>query len=985
MPNTIQMREPLLSLVENIHKLPNSAPEAALRASWEHFEDVYRINNSETLSIIKATPLLSQLLNGIFSYSPYLTRCLLQQPAFFSNLCQQGIDITAEQWENSLPCHHELQSRETLMKAIRQHKVQGALLASIADICGYWDDHAVCELLSGLAARTLSLVVDYLLLEAQQKGDVNNLNPQAPSQGSGYVLLGMGKLGGRELNYSSDIDLVVLFDPDKIQYQGRHSAQHFFNKITQDMVTCMQERTEDGYVFRTDLRLRPDPGSTPPAVNLKAAMNYYESVGQNWERAAFIKARPVAGDLEAGNAFLKSLTPFLWRRSLDFAAINDIQSIKRQMDASMPRRISLLGHNIKTGLGGIREIEFFAQINQLIWGGRHPELRIRPTVETLHQLADLDLIPHHQAEVLSQHYWTLRHIEHRLQMQEDQQTHSLPASEEKLATLALFCGYPSLEEFSFSLERILMEVHREFSQLYEDSPSLAGEAGSLVFTGVEPDPQTVETLRQMGFADPVSAVTQIQNWHRGTFRACRSARARELLTELTPPLLRALAASADPDQAFANFARFLERLPSGVQIFSFLISNPPLLSLLGTIMGSAPWLGEQISRNPDRLDIILTAGYGDFGKAPDPAPMLRLAQHEDDRIRWLCKFRNEQEFLVGTELLRGNLTTHQANTRLSQLADAALKSLLEMTTDTFRQSYGDMPTGSLCVISLGRLGAQESTFGSDLDLIYLYHVEDENTVSTGDPPRSASVYYNRLFQRYSNNIQLQTPEGRLYEVDTRLRPGGNDGPLAVSFDAFQRYYDHDAWLFESMALVRSRAVAGDSVLQKNLDHYIRSHLLKTRQPATVFAHMREMRERIRSEFPDDNPFRPKHARGGVLELTLLAHALVLTYGATHPSLLARENAVIFAEAKMHGILSQEQAASLIAAEKFQQQLLTLIRLTQGDMNSEDIPQGLQKLLCQQLEAETFEKVREKLLYHQEIAHRIFTYFSGLTEASQKGE
>lgn len=496
---------------------------------------------------------LNPLLAAVFGDSPYLTRLLLHYPDVLFEMSMTSAD---EAWNMLIASLYEpVIDQAGLMKQLRVAKNKAALLIGLADLGGLWGLLQVTEALSAIAEQSLRLAVDFCLGLAHKRGEVVLADTVMPSEGSGIIVLGMGKLGGRELNYSSDIDLIIFFEPGRREYTGRLSEQKFMTRLSHDIVTIMQERNANGYVFRTDLRLRPDPASTPPAVSTEAAYYYYESVGQNWERAAMIKARPVAGDIIAGERFLKRIAPFMWRRNLDFAAINDIHSIKRQMDSKHSKTIEVKGHNIKLGHGGIREIEFYVQIHQLIWGGRETVLRTKATCETLRRLSEYGLIDAAREKWLVEDYAYFRTLEHRLQMVNDEQTHTMPATDEGVLRIAKFMGYDTTAAFEAELLPRLTRVHELYASSFKGSGGgdVLGDEGNLVFTGVSHDPETLETLHKMGYANPETVSEIVMGWHHGSRKATRTKRARELLTEMMPLLLKRLSETANADMAFLKF------------------------------------------------------------------------------------------------------------------------------------------------------------------------------------------------------------------------------------------------------------------------------------------------------------------------------------------------------------------------------------------------------------------------------------------------
>ena len=581
------------------------------RAAWEEAVDAAADDPvAARARAWSGTPPGRRLLAAIFGNSPFLSGLAVGEWGFLTHLVEAGGEPAFAEIVAAVDAGDDADDdTAALMRRLRLAKRRVSLSVAVCDLAGAWSLERQTEALSRFAEAAIGAALRHLLRRAAKEGALALAAAEEPERDSGLIVLGMGKLGGRELNYSSDIDLVILYDAARTRVAARAEPASLFARLARDLVRILEERTGDGYVFRTDLRLRPDPAATPLAVSVAAALAYYESVGQNWERAALIKARPVAGDRAAAAHFLARLQPFIWRKHLDFAAIADIHSIKRQIDAVRGgARIAIHGHNIKTGRGGIREIEFFAQTQQLIWGGRLRELRVGPTCEALRRLAAAGRIDAATATALIADYRFLRRLEHRLQMVEDAQTHDLPADDDGIARIAVFLGYPRAEAFVADLARCLRSVEDRYAELFERAPSLAGP-GNLVFTGTEDDRETSETLAQLGFADPTAVSALIRGWHHGRLRAMRSQRAREILTELVPEMLRIFGATQDPDAALDRFDRFLSRLPAGVQLFSLFYANPGLLRLVADVMAGAPHLADQLARRPALLDAVLGRGF----------------------------------------------------------------------------------------------------------------------------------------------------------------------------------------------------------------------------------------------------------------------------------------------------------------------------------------------------------------------------------------
>jgi glutamate-ammonia-ligase adenylyltransferase len=934
--------------------LPLPADPAQAGIEWERWRQAAQSAEDPALAramqAVEALPPARRWLDAIFGNSPFLTRLTLREPSVVLSVFDRGPDVTLAELLGTLNAEDANLHRATLMSRLRVTKRRAALIVALADIGGVWPLNRVTGALSMLADAALSAALRHLLVQAAAGGQIALSHPEAPEIECGVIILGMGKLGAHELNYSSDIDLIILFDPDKIRYLGRDSVQTLMARLARDLVRVMEERTADGYVFRTDLRLRPDPASTPPAVSVAAAEGYYGSLGQNWERAALIKARPVAGDLGAGRAFLAALTPFLWRKHLDFAAIRDIHSIKRQIDARHGgSAASIAGHNVKLGHGGIREIEFFAQTQQLIWGGRSPALRSAETVETLRGLVAAGRIEADVAGDLIRAYGVLRRIEHRLQMIEDNQTHSIPVEPEALRRLAVFLGYRDTAPFARALGAELTIVQRHFGELFRDSPALSAE-GNLVFTGKDSDPETLATLGRMGFKDPARLDDTIRGWHHGRIRATRSARARELLTELVPGLLRVLGGTGDPDFAFLRFDEFLGRLPAGVQLFSLFQHHPELFGLVAEIMGEAPHLAVQLARRPLLLDAVLSDDF--YGPLPADAAAATAELTRDlglsvggardfqDVLDLTRRWANDRKFQIGVQLLQRRIDGPRAGRDFTLVAEIVIASMLPRVEAEFARVHGKVPGGEFVILGLGKLGSREMNVLSDLDLIFVYRAPDSAEASDGARPLSVATYFARLGQRVINALSAQTGDGNLYEVDMRLRPSGNAGPIASSLDGFCRYHDAQAWTWERMALTRARVIAGDPGLTATLEAVIRDELMRRRDPAVLLADVAAMRRRIAAAHPHPLAWDCKHRRGALVDLEFIAQYFVLKSAPDEPTLLAPETAEVYRRLTESGALDTELGTALAEALGFWQHVQQVLRVTLGKIESEPVAADL---------------------------------------------
>lgn len=669
-----------------------------------------------------------------------------------------------------------------------------------------------------------------------------------------------------------------------------------------------------------------------------------------------IKARPVAADRAAGEAFLREIRPFVWRRHLDFAAVADIHSIKRQIHAHKGAKganatVQVEGHDVKLGRGGIREIEFTAQVLQLIWGGRDPGLRSPTTIGALTALAAAGKIDPRATKDLGEAYVFLRNLEHRLQMVADRQTHRMPEDAEGVARIASFLGFPDADAFRAAFTRHMAQVERHYGRMFEAEPTLASEEakGSLVFTGVEDDPATIATLRAMGYANPSGIAAMVRGWHHGHTRATRSERARELLTALMPALLAAFAKQRDPDAALARLDGVFARLAAGVQVLSLLDHNPALLDRLAGVLGAAPQLADHLSRHTAALEGLLVGAGGTVGNAAATLPaLLRDARHYEEALEAARRLVLEGKFEIDAAALEGSLDVDAAGEARSALADAAIAGLLPHVEGAFAERHGKVKGGALAVVALGKLGGREMLPGSDLDLILIYDHAPAAEMSAGRArrgmppvrPLPVSQYFARLAHQVVGAITAPGAEGKLYEVDMRLRPSGSKGPVAVSLASFQRYHAEEAWTWERMALTRARVVAGPPGLRRKVEAAIRAALLRPDAAEKAIADAVAMRARMLRDLPPDGPWDVKLGRGGLVEVEFVAQALQLVHARRHPQVLATTTRVALARLTEAGLLDAGEGACLIAAEHLWRSISGLLRLTVGRSREETLPDSV---------------------------------------------
>ena len=814
------------------------------------------------------------LIDGVAGCSPYLRRLMQQNIDLVVGLFHMSPeDALAEACALAEKASH-LSDQQSQMKGLRQAKKQAALAIAFADIARVWDVMTAAHAVSQFADAVVEAALQAAMVRAGFERDAR-----------GVCVLAMGKHGGEELNYSSDIDLIVLFDAELMSGKDRTEAQAGAVKAAREMVNLLQMQTADGYVFRTDLRLRPDPGVSALAISVQAAESYYEAYGQNWERMAFIKARACAGDIKLGEEFLSSLRPFIWRKFLDFAAIADVQAVKRQIQSAKGgATIEFAGHNIKLGRGGIREIEFYAQTQQLILGGKDPSLRSRQTISALKVLNEKQQVEDAVCADLIAGYQYLRHIEHRLQMINDEQTHNIPTADADIERLALFAGEESAAALGEKLGSVLSAVQTHYDELFKLEAEEARAPGPLVFTGVEHDPSTLETLRSLGFNRPEEVSETIRRWHAGAMRATRTERARLILTQLMAPLLEALSKASNPDDAFFAFADFLSRLPSGVQVFSLLANNVDIFDTLIRIMTISPFLGRELSRRINFIERLvessLTAPPPELSDyEPELVAQLKNIEDYEAALNAVRRWAGEQKFLITAQLATGVLTSDKAATHFTAIAQACIRTLAPVTIADMRRLHGDIE-GGFIIAGLGRLGAGEMTAISDIDLIFIYEAP-EGSVSSGPRSLGPVEYYTRLVRRIVTALSAATSEGSLYEVDMQLRPSGGAGPAAVSFSAFDRYYRDEAWTWEMMAMTKAKVIFGPSDLAKKVDDAIDAMLQRERSPDSVKADVHEMRLRLLKAKKTKSVWDVKGAKGGLTDIAFIGQDLALIAAHDH--------------------------------------------------------------------------------------------------------
>ncbi|MEM7722784.1 MAG: glutamine-synthetase adenylyltransferase [Pseudomonadota bacterium] len=867
-------------------------------------------------------PELHPLLEGTAGCSPYLARLMEKEGHWLSH----ALNDPPEDTLTDLIGEAARTDADTLDTDLRHLKRRAALIVALADLGGVWALSQVTQAWTDFADACLSAALIGHVARECRRGKIPGMTEEdARQDGAGMVVLAMGKMGAGELNYSSDIDLICLFDDDRFDEADVMDARAGFIRATRRMSASLNDVTAEGYVFRTDLRLRPDASVTPVCISMSAAERYYEAEGRSWERSAYIKARPAAGDIGAGDRFLETLKPFIWRRHLDFAMVQDTMDMRRRIrdhnGLFRGKEITLEGHNLKLGSGGIREIEFFAQTRQLVAGGRDESLRSPRTVKALAALARADWIGRDMAEDLALLYAHHREVEHRVQMIDDAQTHLLPKTDDGFDRLARFCGAGDTSAF----KRDLLEKIERVEDL---TGAFFAPAHSEVTTPDITNAQAEIIARWPGYP------------------ALRSARGQEIFERLKPDLLHRFQSAARPDEALTHFDGFLRGLPAGVQLFSLFEANPPLVDLLVDICATAPGLSQYLARHSAVLDAVLD---GRFFEPWPGAEWLRGAlateldgKDYEDQLDTARRWQHEWHFRIGVHQLRGLITPDQAAGQYTDLADAVVSALWPCTCADIARRHGPPPGLGGAVVGMGSLGAGRMSAGSDLDLIVIYDAQGVE-MTEGRRPLDPRGWFAKATKALITALSAPTAAGKLYDVDMRLRPSGRQGPVATAIGAFRTYQMREAWTWEHMALTRARVLIGDISLTAEIEA-VRCAVIADRAGAEdVVKDAADMRARLAQAGRTGGTWAVKDGPGGMQDIELVGQAAALIAGT--PVRAAADQLHAGVEA---GWLTAAEADALTQAHALYTRVLQSTRLlTEGAFDPDTIGEGGCRFLAAQ--------------------------------------
>lgn len=912
------------------------APADAERRLEDWLSELTPEQSAAMRALTAAFPPVLAILLGVAESSPYLFDLMRADPDRTLRLFRDEPEGALARLIAQISAAAEAGDEAEAMRQLRVVKAEAALLIALCDIGGVWPVMQVTAGLTDIAGAAVRSALRFLSRQEIARGRLQPADIDRPEDGSGLVVLAMGKMGAGELNYSSDIDLIVFFDLAAPTLAPGIEPQPFFVRLTQSLARMLQQRTGDGYVFRVDLRLRPDPASTQVAVSTAAALDYYEREGRTWERAAMIKARPCAGDRKAGETMIAEISPFVWRKHLDFAALADVHDMKRQMQTFRGQsEIAVENHNVKIGRGGIREIEFFAQTQQLIAGGRHPELRVRPTLDALNILTSNNWITEQARDELTAAYLFLRKVEHRIQMIADEQTHTLPADIEAMERFARFLGFDDRAAFADELLVHLNCVQGHYSRLFEGDPAGTAKLPSVEYAAGPDDVRLLDHLVKLGFKQPRMVADTIRQWMAGEYRVLKVQATRTAFEAFVPALIEGLARAEEPDSAVMAFDQFLQALQRGGRLISLLSQNRDLVALVALVLGAAPRLADMLARRPQIVDGLIDPRF--FGAMPDRqelsarlAATLADADSYEEFLDRMRLFGQESLFLIGTRILSGTVSARQAGQVFADVAEGIVDTVHGLVKDQFSGQHGRIAAQETAIVAMGKLGSREMTASSDLDLILLYDFDSEHPDSDGARPLHGAQYFARFTQRLISAFTTRTNYGVLYDVDMRLRPSGRAGPVASHINSFADYQEHEAWTWEHMALTRARVISSSPVFRNRIERVIRTILTRRRDVGLIASDVAEMRRAIALEKGEQDLWDLKHAAGGMVDIDFIAQYLQLVHAADKPDILSVNTRQALNNAQRLGVLALTDAEILRPAARLYHDLTQVLRLCVSD-------------------------------------------------------
>ncbi len=910
------MTEPLHALFARAAAALPEALQARARDQWKEFQPGFtpRLGQKNLEQLMMALP-------QVFATSEFVARACIQHPTLLTELMESG-DLGRAYAPEELArrvhkaCEQALDGA-TLKSALRRLRRREMVRIAWRDLAGWADLAEVLTTLTALA----DACINSALTRLWAWGVEDYGTPLSPTSTPVYLaVLGMGKLGGGELNFSSDIDLIFAYSDDG-EVRGRRgelSHHEFFTRIGRRLMGVLSDATEDGFAFRVDMRLRPNGDSGPLALSFDAMEQYYQIHGRAWERYAFIKARAVTPEAARGHELLARLRPFVYRKYIDFGAVEAIRGLKVAIERELQRKG--MEHHIKLGPGGIREIEFIGQALQLIRGGREPALQVRAIQQVLAALGDNGDLTSQAVAELQAAYVFLRRAENRLQMYADRQTHSLPTEAYEQLALAVAMGFGDWESFYLALRRHMSKVHAHFEQVFvapQGEAAVAGDTGLAAVWFATLDEATLhQRLVAAGYQHPQATEILLQDLRHGGAYSALSAQGRERLDRLMPLLLGAAGLTTDSQTTLIRLITLIEAILRRSVYLALLVENPLALSQLVKLCAASAWIATWIGQHPVLLDELIDPAslYAPLAKDALQAELRSRLAHlpVDDleaQMETLREFRHGHVLRVAATDIRGGtspgepgLTPEQTGAHLGHIAEVVVEQALTLATHSMVVKHGYPSCGQsvaeFAVIAYGKLGSLELGYTSDLDMIFLHDPGADVGMTNGLRPVSNDVFFARLGQRLIHILTTRTPAGILYAVDMRLRPSGQSGPLVTNLPAFMEYQREHAWTWEHQALVRARAIAGGSAICQGFEQARRELLCLARDKDKLMDDVVAMRTRMRAAQPPHDParFDLKHDPGGMIDIEFMVQYCVLWRAHQHPDLTRQRGTISILEA-----------------------------------------------------------------------------------------
>ncbi|MCK9637417.1 MAG: bifunctional [glutamate--ammonia ligase]-adenylyl-L-tyrosine phosphorylase/[glutamate--ammonia-ligase] adenylyltransferase [Methylobacter tundripaludum] len=884
---------------------------------------------------INPTPAFNASIVRVWCSSLFVAESCTRKPELLADLVNSG-DLSAVYSENNYAeklvlssaeglAHTPVETQAELMTKLRDFRRREMVRIAWRDLAGWAELSETLADLSHLADACIQYALDFLYQEACELRGTPLLSDGSPQQ---IVVLGMGKLGAYELNYSSDIDLIFAYAEDGVLPDRKETSYgEFFTKLCRNLIKVLDEITVDGFVFRTDIRLRPYGDSGPIIMTFDGMENYYQTQAREWERYAMIKVRQVAGDFKVGAQLMAMFRPFVYRRYLDYGAFEELRSLKAQITQELRRKDRM--ENIKLGPGGIREIEFIGQAFQLIRGGNDKALQTRPILDVLQLLGDRELLAQQDADQLMQSYRFLRRVENHIQQYQDQQTHDLPTNPAAQQILAYSLDYPDWPSFKQDLDKVRVQVHEVFDQVFslskQDGSTGSPRTAQRIWACVADDSELMDHLKEWGIQGTGAMLAAIKDFKHSAAVRRLTAKGAGVLDRLMPQLIEAMRQVANPDETLMRILGLFGAVAGRNVYLSLLSENPGALSQLVKLSSASSWICDYLSLYPVLFDELLdTRSLYEPLKKADLDRQLRVllahveVQDLEQLMVVLRQFKQLNVLRVAAADIMGVIPLMVVSDYLTYIAESIVSHVVERAWLMLTDKHGQPPVTDntsigFAVIGFGKLGGIELGYGSDLDLVFLYDCKDGNAMTDGAKPISCVQFYGRLGLKVRHILDTKMLSGILYEVDMRLRPNGDSGLLVSHINAYEDYLKNQAWTWELQALVRGRFIAGDPRLKVQYEA-IRSRILSLPRDTDVLKkEVREMREKMREALAtkDKDKFDLKQSKGGIADIEFIVQFGVLDQAALNVVLTTyTDNVRLLEGLQQQGFISKADQETL---------------------------------------------------------------------------